>query len=81
MPIDERQFEVNAIMDTLTNEERYNPNAIIPSVSIREHKLWIAQHPRPEDNRSLIEDTDFKPPKWAGKFIKLIRPKRSIRRK
>ena len=76
MAIDERQVEVDAIMDTLTNAIRYNKNAIIPGVSKREHTLWIARNPAPGENRSLIGGTDFKPLAWAGQFIKLVRPKR-----
>ena len=75
MPIDERMLEVDAIMDTLTNAIRYNKNAIIPDVTQREHKQWIARHPAPGENRSLIKGTDFKILAWATNLIKLIRPK------
>jgi len=75
MPIDERQLEVDAIMDTLPNSIRYDKTAIISGVTKREHKLWIARNPAPGENRSLIGNTDFKPPEWGGKPIKLVRPK------
>ena len=80
MPIDERQLEVNAIMDTFTDSIRYNVNAIIPGISNREHKQWIARHPAPGENRSLIGNTDFKPLAWADKFIKLIKNKSKKRK-
>lgn len=81
MPIDERQLEVDAIMDILEDAIRYDINATIPSISKREHKLWIAQNPAPGENRSMIGNTDFKPPEWSTKPIKLIRPKSKIRQR
>lgn len=75
MPIDERQLEVDAIMDTLTDGVRYNKNAIIPSISQREHIQWIRRNPVPGETRSLIGRTDFKPLAWADKFIKLVKLK------
>lgn len=80
MVIDERQLEVDAIMDTLIDAVRYNINAIIPGISQREHKQWIARHPAPGEIRSLIKNTDFRPLAWAGQFIKLIRNKPKKRR-
>lgn len=78
MVIDERQLEVDAIMDTLPDNIRYNikVNQIIIGVTLREQKQWIARNPAPGENRSLIGNTDFKPLAWATKVIKLIRPKR-----
>lgn len=81
MVIDQRQLEVDAIMDTLIDAVRYNVNAIIPGVSQREHKQWIARNPAPEENRSLIGNTDFKPLAWLGQFIKLPREKPKKKRR
>ena len=81
MPIDERQLEVDAIMVTLTDSVRYDINAIIPDISNREHKQWIARNPAPGEIRSLIENTDFKPLAWLNKLIKLPREKVKRRKK
>lgn len=86
MPIDERMLKVDAIMITVTAEKRYNYNAIISfnpliGITLREHKQWVARHPAPNENRSLIGGTDFKPLAWIGKFIKFPREKPKRRKK
>ena len=80
MPIDERMLVIDSIMTTVSAERRYDYNAIITfnpliGITLREHKQWVARHPAPGENRSLIGGTDFKPLAWATKFIKFIRPK------
>ena len=80
MPIDERMLLIDAIMSTVDMEKRYNYNEIISSnpligITLREHKQWVARHPAPGENRSLISGTDFKPLAWVDKFIKFIKPK------
>lgn len=76
MVIDERQLEVDAIMNLILSDSiRYDLNINIPGITKREHKQWIGRNPAPGENRSLIGNTDFKPLVWAGKHIKLIRNK------
>jgi len=75
MVIDERQLEVDVIMDGLPDSIRYDKNATISGITQREQKQWIARNPAPGENRNLIGGTDFKPLAWFSNAIKLIRPK------
>lgn len=80
MPIDDRQLVVDGIMDGLSDAIRYDKTATIAGVTKREQKLWIARNPAPGEVRSLIGNTDFKPPEYSTKPIKIVRPRKGKRK-
>jgi len=76
MPADERCLHIDRLMGMIPVPIRYDYKAVVEyspliGITAREHLQWVRRHPF--EDRSMINDTDFKPKSWSNKVIRMIR--------